>query len=201
MIKLCAREYADNFNVKGRLPGILREIPWHSVSPLLRWDSSFSGWVQCGSTGWLVGRSGYTGMQGLLFAWERSGSGGECHWWLQRGRKKLQEVFSLSLYPPLPPLSHSHSLSLCLSLSPSLSVPLYLFFFSVCENLHRAEPLSLRPRSPGTTTALSCPVNTHPSSTGLLRLPAPGKHRATAPILIHIAAPAWMMCVCVTAEW
>lgn len=102
-------------------------------------------------------------------------------------RKKETPGSVLSL--PAPPLSHSHSLSL------SRSVPLYLS--SVCENLHRPEPLSLRPRSPGTTTALSCPMNTHPSSTGRLRLPGPGKHRATAPILIHITAPAWMVCVSV----
>lgn len=129
--------------------------------------------VQLWLDGWLVGRSGYTGMQGLLFVWERSGSGGECHWWLQRGRMNLQEVFSLSLLP------HSHSL--CLSI------------FSLCVRTFTVPSLSLlRPRSPGTTTALSCPVNTHPSSTGCLRLPAPEKHRATAPILIHITASAWM---------
>lgn len=109
----------------------------------------------------------------------------------ERKKEPPGSVLSPSLSPPLAPTP---------ILSPSLSVSLSL---SVCENLHRAEPLSLRPRSPGTTTALSCPVNTHPSSTGRLRLPGPGKHRATAPILIHIAAPAWMVCVCVcvSAEW
>lgn len=94
--------------------------------------------------GWLVGQSGYTGMWGLLFVWERSGSGGECHWWLQGGRMNLQEVFLLSPSPP----------TLVLSVS--------IVFFFQCVRTFTVPSLSpLRPRSPGTTTALSCPVNTH----------------------------------------
>lgn len=101
-------------------------------------------WFNCG---WLVGRSGYIGMQGLLFVWERSGSGRECHWWLQRRRMNLQEVFSLSLSR----LPRSHSL--CLS---------FPIFFFLCVRTFTVPSLSLlRPQSPGTTTALSCPVNTH----------------------------------------
>lgn len=133
--------------------------------------------------GWLVGRSGYTGMRWSFVCLREE--------WV-RGRMPLM-IAERKNEPPgsvlsLSPLPHSPTLIL----SPSLS--LFSLSFSVCENLHRAEPLSLRPRSPGTTTALSCLENTHPSSTGRLRLP--GKHRATAPILIHIAAPAWMVCVC-----
>lgn len=75
----------------------------------------------------------------------------------ERKKETPGSVLSLSLSLPAPPLFHSHSLSLSLSVLLSLS-------FSVCENLHRGEPLSRRPRSPGTTTALSCPVNKHPSS-------------------------------------
>lgn len=145
------------------------------------WSSRESDVVQL----WLVGQSGYTGMRGLLFVWERSGSGRECHWWLQRRRMNLQEVFSLSLSLPTPPLSFS------LSLFP------YLFFFCVWEpspcraslcwgHSPQAQPL----------LCLALWTHTHPSSTGRLRLPGPGKHRATAPILIHITAPAWMECLC-----
>lgn len=148
------------------------------------WSSRESDVVQLWLDGWLVGRSGYIGMQGLLFVWERSGSGRECHWWLQRRRMNLQEVFSLSLSPDSP--------ALILSVSLSLS-----FFFCVWEpspcraslcwgHSPQAQPL----------LCLALWTHTHPSSTGCLRLPGPGKHRATAPILIHITAPAWMECLC-----
>ncbi len=146
-------------------------------------------WFNCGwMAGWLAGQA--TLECGVFCLSERGVGQGEnaiddCR---EEERTSRKCSLSLSLSPRSPTLPLPFSLPLPVSLSLS---------FSVCENLHRAEPLSLRPRSPGTTTALSCPVNTHPSSTGRLRLPGQGKHRATAPILIHIAAPAWMVCVCV----
>lgn len=73
--------------------------------------------------------------------------------------------------------------------APPLSFSLS-FFFSVCENLHRAEPLSAEASVPRHNRCfVFAPVNTHPSSTGRLCLPGEEKHGATAPILIHIAAP------------
>ena len=165
----------------------------YNSSPPVRWDFGPAGRVMCFHCGWMAGwLAGQATLECGLFCLSERGVGqGENA--IDDCSKEERTSRKCSLSPPAPPLPHSHSLSLSLPLS------LFLYLFSVCENLHCAEPLSLRPRSPGTTTALSCPVNTHPSSTGRLRLPGPGKHGATAPILIHIAAPAWMVCVCVSA--
>lgn len=176
------------FTASGCIASVLRQKSTTQLkpTPMMRLWSSWGEW--CGSTvvGWLAGWP-------VRLHWNAGSFVCLREEWV-RGRMPLMIAerkneppgSALSLFP------HPHSPTLILSPSVSLSLS-----FSVCENLHRAEPLSLRPRSPGTTTALSCPVNTHPSSTGRLCLPGPVKHRATAPILIHIAAPAWMVCMCV----
>lgn len=123
-----------------------RYLP-HSSSPPLWW-----GFGPVGRAMWLVGRSGYTGMQGLLFVCERSGSGGECHWWLQRGRKNLQEVFSLSPRSPTLPLPFSLPLSLRLSFS---------IFFSVCVRTFTVPSLSLWGHGPQAQPLLCLALWTH----------------------------------------
>lgn len=105
--------------------------------------------------GWLAGQAT---LECRVFCLSERGVGqGENAIDDSREKERNSRKCSLSLF--LSPLPHSSTPILSLSLSVLLSLS-----FSVCENLHRGEPLSRRPRSPGTTTALSCPVNKHPSS-------------------------------------
>ena len=106
--------------------------------------------------GWLAGQAT---LECRVFCLSERGVGrGENAIDDSREKERNSRKCSLSLSLQAPPLFQSHSLSLSLSVLLSLS-------FSVCENLRCGEPLSRRPPSPGTTTALSCPVNKHPSST------------------------------------
>lgn len=58
------------FNAQGCFISILRETSTTQLkpTPMVRlWSSGESDAVQLWLDGWLVGRSGYTGMRGLLF--------------------------------------------------------------------------------------------------------------------------------------
>lgn len=140
-------------------------------------------WFNCGwMAGWLAGQAT---LECRVFCLSERGVGqGENAIDDCREEEWTSRKCSLSLSPDSP--------ALILSVSLSLS-----FFFCVWEpspcraslcwgHSPQAQPL----------LCLALWTHTHPSSTGCLRLPGPGKHRATAPILIHITAPAWMECLC-----
>lgn len=136
--------------------------------------------------GWLAGQAT---LECRVFCLSERGVGqGENAIDDSREKERNSRKCPLSLSLPAPPLFHSHSLPLSLSVFLSLS-------FSVCENLHRGEPLSRRPRSPGTTTALSCPVNKHPSSAR-----APTFARATETQGCRLCVCSYMD-VCSFAKW
>lgn len=125
--------------------------------PVMRHWSSWG--ERCGSTvvGWLAGWL-------VRLHWNAGSFVCLREEWV-RGRMPLM-IAERKNEPPgsvlsLSPLPHSPTLPLSFSLRLSLC-PSFSLSFSACENLHRAEPLALGPRSPGTTTALSCPCEHTP---------------------------------------
>lgn len=152
-------------------------------------------WIQTVRAMWLNWMAGWLAGQatlecGIFCLPERGVGQGENAIDDSREKERNSRKCSLSFSPRSPTfkLPFSFSLSVLLSLS-----------LSVCENLHHGEPLSRRPRSPGTTTALSCPVNTHPSSPQ-----APTFARATeARGCSSYSYPHHCSCmdVCFCAEW
>lgn len=96
-------------------------------------------------------------------------------------------VLSLSRLP------RSHSL--CLS---------FPIFFFLCVRTFTVPSLSLlRPQSPGTTTALSCPVNTHTHTPPLLGAYVCQGQGNTGPLLLFLSTSllllGWSVCVGISA--